>query len=64
MTFNQIVSQVENLDLSRLADELSTLRKTMMLEASETDQAIAAGNVAQAEKAAQEKDVSKLVKYL
>jgi hypothetical protein len=66
MTFNQIVSHVENLDLSRLADELSTLQKAMKAKASnsDSDQDIAIANITLAAKAAKEKDVSKLVNYL
>lgn len=65
IAFNQIGNMSdESMDFSKLAEELSRLRQVMSQEAKETEQYIAVGNVAKAEKAAEEKDSSKLVNSL
>lgn len=65
MTFNQIGGQIEaSMDLSELAQQLSRLRQTMSQEATEAEHHIAVGEIAKAEKAAKEKDASKVAESL
>jgi hypothetical protein len=66
MVFNQIVHQVEqSVDLAALAKELSELRQAIMEKRDSSPQAaVALGEIAKAEIAAQEKNGSKLVEHL
>lgn len=65
ITFNQITNIIdESMEYSQLADELSRLRQAMSQEARETEQHIAVGDVAKAEKAAKEEDSSNVVNSL
>lgn len=65
MTFNQIGGNIERrMDLSALAGELATLRRTMKGEATEPEHDAAVGEVAKAEQAAQAKDSSKVAESL
>jgi hypothetical protein len=65
MVFNQIVHQVEqSVDLAALAKELSELRQAIMEKRDSSPQAaVALGEIAKAEIAAQEKNGSKLVEH-
>lgn len=65
MTFQQVWSASQGqIDLPRLAAELSELRKAMKQEASSTDQDIALGEVAAAEVAASKGDGPKALQHL
>jgi hypothetical protein len=64
-TFNQIVNRLEqSIDLTQLASELAMLRQAMSAEAKDAEHFIAMGKVAEAEKAADAKDSSKVVEFL
>lgn len=64
-TFTQASGASENtIDMSQLSEQLSKLREAMSQEAKDTDHYIAMGKVAEAEKAAQEKDLSGVLGYL
>ncbi len=65
MSFTQITNQIEkSVDLEQLANELAKLRLAMKQAAIEAEHDIAVSEVAKAELAAKEKDVSKVVEYL
>jgi len=65
MTFNQYGNPIAlPIDLSRLAEELSTLRQAMKKEAIEPEQDEAVAEVGKAERAAKAKDASKVAEYL
>ena len=65
MNFNQNNAQFEgSLDLVQLAEELSKLRQVMMNKATVAEHSIAIGEVAKAEKAAKEKNASKVMEHL
>lgn len=62
---NKVTIQGASLsDLGALAQQLTTLRQTMMEEAKTADQVIAVGKIAEAEQAAQAKDAPKMMDSL
>jgi len=64
-TINEIASDIEkSYDLVELASQLSTLREAMRTRSTEEDHDIAVGNVASAVKAAKEKNIPDVIKYL
>jgi hypothetical protein len=60
----KFIQQQTTLDLSKLANELSTLRGAMKKEAQDDEHDIAIGRVAEAEQAAKAGDDSKVAEYL
>jgi hypothetical protein len=63
--FNQASERLtDKINMSQLIDELSKLRQAMSDQAKETDHYIAMGEVAKAEKAAKDNDLSKVFEYL
>lgn len=65
MNFNQIwIENSENLDLSRLQEELAQLQSAMKERASEPEHQIAIGNIAAAEQAAEKGDGPMALQYL
>ena len=63
-TFNQQNIANENIDFELLSEELKRLREVLAAKATEAEHYIAIGEVANAEKAAEEKDGNKVVGYL
>lgn len=65
MTFNQIWNEMQGqVDLGKLAEDLSALRQAMKQEALEPEQDLAVAEIARAEQAAKANDGSKVVEHL
>ncbi len=57
-------SNLKQEDIAKLREELSLLRQNMSREAKTSDESIAAGEVAKAEKSLEEKDIQNALKHL